>query len=72
MRTPIRFRVLAVVFCVGSLTPSTLRADDELRVLTPGADGTAPGEQFERWLMSELYQLIDRRTAAVEKLKSAA
>jgi dienelactone hydrolase len=72
MRIPLRLRALAVAFLVGSLTASTLAADDALRVLTPGADGTAPGEQFERWLRGELYELIDRRTAAVEKLKSAA
>lgn len=72
MRYPIRFRLLAVVLSVGALSPSSSRAGEELRVLTPGADGTAPGEQFERWLKGELYQLIDRRTAAVEKLKSAA
>lgn len=64
--------MFAVVLWVGALIPSNSRAGEELRVLTRDADGTAPGEQFERWLKGELYQLIDRRTAAVEKLKSAA
>jgi dienelactone hydrolase len=72
MRSPIRFRLLAVVLAVGALSPSASRASETLRVLMSGADGTAPGEQFERWLKGELYQLIDRRTAAVENLKSAA
>ena len=72
MRSPSRFRVLALVLWVGALIPSTSHAGEELRVLTPGADGTAPGAQFERWLKGELYRLIDQRTAAVEKLKSAA
>ncbi|MBI4658289.1 MAG: hypothetical protein HY735_05465 [Verrucomicrobia bacterium] len=72
MQTPIRIRYVAVILSGCALTASACRAVGEFSVLKTGADGTAPGEQFERWLKSESYRLLDWRKEAVERLKSVA
>jgi len=72
MQSPLKIRLIAALLSACALTALTEGATENLSVLQPGADGTAPGDQFERWLRGEAYQLIDRRTAAMENVKSAA
>lgn len=53
--------------------PAALHGGEDLAVLAPAADGTAPAKQFELWLKSEFYRQVDRRSEAFEKMiKSAA
>jgi dienelactone hydrolase len=64
--------ILAILNVVLTLSAST-RAAENLDVLTPAADGTAPGKQLELQLKREFYAHVDRRSAAFEQmLKSEA
>ncbi|MCX6910082.1 MAG: hypothetical protein NTY01_18845 [Verrucomicrobia bacterium] len=61
MKTKLLIASLGVV-CV------LCQAAEDLTVLKPTADGVAPGKQLELWLKNEFYRMVDRRSAALEKM----
>lgn len=63
----------ALLLCVLPFLPVSSGGAEDLTVLSPTAEGAAPEQAFEHWLLGEFNEMVDQRSAAFEKmLKSAA